>query len=66
MFFWNIGQNNSVGIPLSVNPFVPNAPKLYPLKTSENLSVYPENIRKPYGFPMFSWGRESVQWELMG
>ena len=55
-----------MGIPLSVNPFVPNAPKLYPLKTSENLTVYPENIRKPYGFPMFSWGRESVQWELMG
>ena len=27
-----------------INPFVPNAPILYP----------PENIRKPYGFLMFS------------
>ena len=28
-----------------INPFVPNRPYLYPLKTSENLT---ENIRKPY------------------
>ena len=28
-----------------INPFVPNTPYLYPLKTSENLT---ENIRKPY------------------
>ena len=27
-----------------INPFVPNTPYLYPLKTSENLT---ENIRKP-------------------
>ena len=26
-------------------------------------SVRPENIRKPYGFLMFPWGRE---WERMG
>ena len=37
-------------------PFVPNAPFLYP----------PENIRKPYGFLMFSVGREKVHWEQMG
>ena len=28
-----------------LNPFVPNAPFLYPLETSENLPL--ENIRKP-------------------
>ena len=38
------------------NPFVPNAPFLYP----------PENIRKPHDFLMFSGGRERVHWELMG
>ena len=37
------------------NPFVPNAPFLYPLKT--------EN---PYGFLMFSGGTERVHWERMG
>ena len=39
----------------SFNPFVPNAPFLYPLKTSENLKV----------FLMFSGGRERVHWEKM-
>ena len=29
------------------------------------LSVPPENIRKPYGFLMFSGGRERVHWEQM-
>ena len=38
------------------NRFIPNAPFLYP----------PENIRKPYGFLMFSGGRERVHWERMG
>ena len=38
------------------NPFVSNAPFLYPLKTSE----------KPYGFLMFSRGREMIHWEQMG
>ena len=28
------------GISLQLNPFVPNAPFLYPLKTSENLMVF--------------------------
>ena len=40
------------------NAFVPNAPFLYLLKTSENL--------KPYGFLMFSGGRERMHWEQMG
>ena len=35
---------------LAINPFVPNAPFFYPLKTSEN---------------MFSGGREGVYWEQM-
>ena len=38
-----------------VNPFVPNVPFLYPLKTTE----------KPYGFLLFSRGRERVHWERM-
>ena len=29
------------------------------------LSVPPESIRKPYGFLMFSGGREKVHWEQM-
>ena len=36
-----------------VNPFVANAPFLYPLKTPENLAV-------------FLGGRERVHWEQMG
>ena len=36
-------------------PVVPNAPFLYPLKTSENLMVL-----------MFSGGRERVHWEQIG
>ena len=35
-----------------LNPFVPNAPFLYP-----------ENIIKPYGFMMLSGDRETVHWE---
>ena len=35
-----------------LNPFVPKAPSLYPLKTSENI------YQKRYGFLMFSRGRE--------
>ena len=35
------------------NPFIPNAPFLYLLKTSENRKV-------------FSGGRERVHWEQMG
>ena len=40
-----------------INPFVCNAPFLYPLKTSENLKV---------SFLMFSGGREMVHWEQTG
>ena len=29
-------------------------------------SLPPENIRKPFGFLMFSGGREGVHWEQMG
>ena len=29
-------------------------------------SLPPENIRKPYGFLMFSKGKERVHWERMG
>ena len=39
-----------------LNPFVPNAPFLYPLETSENSKV----------FLMFSGDRERVHWERMG
>ena len=38
------------------NPFVPNAPFLYPLKTSENLTI----------FLCFQGGRERVHWERIG
>ena len=38
-----------------INPFVPNT-----------LSLHPENFRKPYGFLMFSGGRERAHWEQMG
>ena len=31
-----------------------------------SLSLSPENIRKSYGFPMLSWGRERMYWERMG
>ena len=44
-------QNNPMPPKATVNPFVPNAPFLYPLKTSENLT---ENL----SFLMFSMGRE--------
>ena len=44
------------GDPLRLNPFVPNAPLLYPLKTSENLT---ENL-------IFSRGRERAHWRQMG
>ena len=40
---------------MGFNPFVPNAPFLYPLKTS-----------KPYGFLMFAGRIERVHWEQMG
>ena len=39
-------------------PFLLNAPFLYPLKTSENLTVY--------GFPMFPGVREKEHWERVG
>ena len=38
---------------IQINPFVPSAPFLYPLKTSES-------------FLMFSGGRERVHWEQLG
>ena len=40
---------------LNISPFVPNTP-----------SRPPENIGKPYGFLMFSGGRERVYWERTG
>ena len=40
----------------TINPFVPNAPFLYPLKTSENRKV----------FLCFHGGRERVHWVRMG
>ena len=42
----------------NVNPFVPNAPFLYPLKTPEN--------RKVFWCFKFSGGRDRVQWEQIG
>ena len=42
---------------LVFNPFVPNAPFLYPLKT---------RFSRFYGFLMFSADRERVHWERMG
>ena len=38
-----------------INPFVPNAPFLYPLKTSENRKLF-----------LFSGGTERVHWKQMG
>ena len=54
----NIWQNDVLGICflgifLKLNPFVPNPPFLYPLKSSENR------------FLMFSGGRKRVHWEQM-
>ena len=43
-----------------INPFLPNAPFLYPLKTSEKSKVIQGVIL------MFSGGRESVNWEGLG
>ena len=40
------------------NPFVPNAPFLYPPHPPEN--------RKPYGFRVFSGCIERMHWEQMG
>ena len=53
---WKMGRGLRSKILNLLNPFVPNASFLYP----------PENIRKPYGFLMFSGGRERVNWERMG
>ena len=57
--FWLNGKIwllNGLGkLALAINPFVPNAPFHYPLKTSENL-----------GFLMFSGGRKMMHWERMG
>ena len=33
---------------------------LEPILSRCTLSLRPENIRKPYGFLMFSWGRERM------
>ena len=47
-------QKCSEAIICYINPFVPNAPFLYPLKTSEQ-----------HIFLMFSGGRVRVDWERM-
>ena len=39
---------------------------LQPICFQCTLFLPPENIRKPYGFLMFSGGREKVHWEQMG
>ena len=36
-----------------------------PICSQCTLSLPPENIRKPYGFLMFSGGTEKVHWEQM-
>ena len=38
----------------SFDPFVPNAPFLYPLKHHKTLSLPPEDIRKSSLYPLFS------------
>ena len=50
-----ISQRNR-GSNVPINPFVPNAPFIYPQKTSENLTV----------FWCFQGSRERVHWERMG
>ena len=77
---WLLQNINSFSIKLqlffgnSFDPFVSNAPFLYPWETPENhfstswkhqniLSLPPENIRKPLSFLIFSGGRERVHWE---
>ena len=37
-----------------------------PIRSQCTLFLPTENIRKPYGFLMFSGGREGVYWERMG
>ena len=37
-----------------------------PIGPSVPFSLSPENIRKSYGFLMFSRGRERMHWERMG
>ena len=39
---------------------------IYPIRSQCTLSLPSENIRKPYGFLIFSGGRERVLWERMG
>ena len=39
---------------------------LWPICSQCTLSVPPENIRKPYGFLMFSGSREGLHWKQMG
>ena len=38
--FWNVKQALCIVFLLKINPFVPNAPFLYPLKISENCKVF--------------------------
>ena len=56
LFMWMVGSC----FYKCVNPFVPSASFLYSLETSEMLTS------QPYGFLMFSGGRERVHWEQMG
>ena len=39
---------------------------MLPIRSHCTLSLPPENIRKPYGFVVFSGGREIMHWERMG
>ena len=39
---------------------------IYPIFSQCTLYLPPENIKKPYGFLMFSGGREGVHWKQIG
>lgn len=43
-----------------------NCDRYLPICSECNLSLTNENIRKPYGFPMFSGARERVHWQRRG
>ena len=47
-----------------INPFVPNAPFLYPLRTSENLMVLRCFQRVEKGCIGNKWAKKSFRWNL--
>ena len=46
--------------------FASKSNRYKPIRSQSTLYLPPENIRKPYGFLMFSGVSKSVHWEKMG